>query len=89
MQQPRWDDARGAYRDCRWCHGNGCLQCKAELDKEYKRQFPDGPQPIAIFKTPEEIGKVKAAIGREAIEKAFGPGGGGVAEIIENLKQQV
>lgn len=39
----------GAYRDCRWCHGVGCVSCEVEAEKEYKRQFPDGPKPIATF----------------------------------------
>lgn len=43
--------ANGKYRDCKWCHGRGCNFCEAEADKEYKRQFPDGPKPIATFNT--------------------------------------
>ena len=49
--QPRYDERRGIYRDCKWCHGTGCLSCEAERDKEYARQFPNGPTPIATFKT--------------------------------------
>jgi hypothetical protein len=41
--------ASGAYRDCKWCGGRGCLSCEVEADKEYKRQFPDGPKPLATF----------------------------------------
>lgn len=44
----------GIYRDCKWCCGTGCLCCEAEADKEYKRQFPDGPKPIATFDNTEE-----------------------------------
>jgi len=47
--KPRY--ANGVYRDCKWCKGNGCLSCKAEADKEYKRQFPDGPKPFATIST--------------------------------------
>lgn len=47
--QPRFDEQRGIYRDCKWCGGKGCLACPGEAEKEYKRQFPDGPKPIASF----------------------------------------
>ena len=47
---------KGVYRDCKWCRGKGCLSCSVEADKEYKRQFPDGPKPIATFeRTPEGL----------------------------------
>ncbi|WEX10309.1 hypothetical protein [Chelativorans sp. AA-79] len=85
--QPRFDERRSVYRDCRWCYGKGCLYCEAEANAEYKRQFPDGSKPIATFDmtTPEGREAAKKAIGREAIEKAFGAGGGGIAEILENI----
>lgn len=80
----RFDGHR--YRDCRWCHGAGCLYCESEADKAYKRAFPDDPTPIASFpNTPEGMAAARQAIGREAIEKAFGPDGGGIAEIIQNI----
>ena len=44
----------GKYRDCKWCGGAGCLSCPAEADKEYKRQFPDGPKPLLAI-THEEF----------------------------------
>lgn len=81
--QPRFDGFR--YRDCRWCGGRGCLACEGEADKDYKAQFPSGPKPIATFRLPEELDAANAAIGREAIEKAFSAGGGGIAEILANL----
>jgi len=85
--QVRYDETREVYRDCKWCGGNGCLCCKAEADKEYARQFPRGPQPIATFeRTPEGIERARRAIGGEALARALGPGGGGIAEIIRNCK---
>lgn len=72
------------YIHCRWCHGAGCSQCDAEADAAYKRAFPNGPQPIATFKVPEEMDAAREAIGGMALDKAFGEGGGGVQEIIEN-----
>lgn len=83
--QLRFDEQRSVYRDCKWCQGRGCLYCKAEADKAYKAEFPDGPRPIATFpNTPDGMAAAKEAIGADAIRKAFGPGGRGVAEIIEN-----
>lgn len=81
--------ANSIYRDCKWCGGKGCLSCEAEADKEYKRQFPDGPKPIATFKTddPKDMEKANKAIGAKAINKAFGQSGGGMAEIYSNLKK--
>jgi hypothetical protein len=84
--QVRYDDARKIYRDCRWCHGKGCLYCESEADKAYNAAFPDGPVPIATFdNTPEGIAAAKAVIGSDAITKAFGLGGGGMAEFLSNL----
>lgn len=80
----RFDGHR--YVDCKWCRGTGCLYCKAEADKTYKAAFPDGPVPIATF-TLDELPAARAAIGAEAITKAFSEGGGGVAEILENLSK--
>jgi len=42
-----YDAERAIYRDCRWCHGRGCLQCPGEAKKAYREAFPDGPKPIA------------------------------------------
>ncbi len=58
--------------------------------KEYKRQHPDGPQPIATFDmtTPEGIKAANKAIGMDALEHAFGPDGTGVDEIIANCSKE-
>jgi hypothetical protein len=87
MFQPRYDPEREIYRDCQWCNGKGCLQCPREAEKEYKRQFPDGPKPIATFDMtdPKQADAARKSIGAEALTKAFGEGGGGVEEIIGNL----
>lgn len=79
--------ANGVYRDCKFCHGKGCLACPAEADAEYKRQFPGGPRPMAVFSLEElQSGAAKQTIGADAIKKAFSPGGRGVEEIRNNLK---
>ncbi len=82
----RYDPERGVYRDCPWCSGSGCLQCPYEADKAYRKAFPDGPKPIATFDTttPEGVSAARKAIGREALEHAFGDEGDGVAEIVRN-----
>lgn len=81
----RYDGFR--YRDCKWCHGRGCLACEGERDKEYARQFPNGPQPIATFNisTAEGAEQARQAIGFEALRKAFGEGGGGMQEFLANI----
>jgi len=83
----RFDGRR--YIHCRWCQGRGCLYCESEANKAYKRAFPDGPKPIATFSlgNPEDVAAARQAIGAEAMQKAFGPGGGGAAEIVENLRK--
>lgn len=85
----RYDPDKQVYRDCRWCKGRRCIYCKSEADKAYKAEFPDGLKPIATFPaTPEGMEAARAVVGREAIEKAFGPDGGGVAEIFHNIAEQ-
>jgi hypothetical protein len=34
------------FYGCTFCGGRGCLACQKQADREYKRQFPDGPKPI-------------------------------------------
>ncbi|MGU9981490.1 hypothetical protein ACJ4V0_15755 [Phreatobacter sp. HK31-P] len=82
----RFDGHR--YRDCKWCGGRGCLSCEAEANAAYKRAFPDGPKPFATFdiSTPEGAERARRAIGPDALRKAFGPGGGGIADITEAAK---
>ena len=54
MMQERYTPGR--YRDCRWCGGRGCAACDSEADKDYKEAFPDGPKPIATFRTDTKEG---------------------------------
>lgn len=66
----------GIYRDCKWCRGRGCLACPAEADKEYRRQFPDGPKPILTI-TREEI---------EQLEVEHGAVGGVLGEVLKMMR---
>jgi hypothetical protein len=55
-------------KGCKFCAAtgrNGCLSCEAESDAEYKRQFPDGPKPMASFENTEEgMAGMKALLSR-------------------------
>ncbi len=79
--QLRYDEERSIYRDCRFCGGRGCLACPGEAEKAYKFEFPDGPQPIATFKTddPKDMKSLK-----NIIHGAFGEGKG-VDDLIDAL----
>lgn len=62
---------------------------KPLLDAEYARQFPNGPEPMLVVRrdNPEDMELLKKVFHREAIEKAFGPGGGGMEEIERNAAE--
>jgi hypothetical protein len=81
----------GAFEHCPWCSGRGCNQCTAERQKWNKaRSGPDGlPQPLftAMTDNPDDMELLKSVAGREALEHAFGPGGGGLAEIEERAAE--
>ncbi len=77
--------------NCSFCHNKGCAACfnaRRDWDREYDRQFPNGPQPIftAHMDNPTEMAVLRKVFHRIAIEEAFGPEGGGMAEVLENLK---
>ena len=79
--------ANGIYRDCPFCRGKGCLACPAEADKEYKRQFPDGPKPLATFTMDElEDPATKDLIGADALTKHFSADGDGMSGFIAALR---
>ena len=74
----------GIYRDCKWCEGKGCLACRAEADKEYARQFPDGPKPLLSL-THEEIDRMEISemTGGASMESTHGKLGSLLAKIRE------
>ena len=49
---------------CRFCKGRGCLNCDTLAQREYDRQFPQGPQPImtAHVDNPSEMAALKAVL---------------------------
>ena len=66
------------------------MACDEEREKYQARQM----QPIFTARrdNPEDMEALKRVFGKDALESAFGPGGGGMAEIeehaaIESLKQ--
>jgi hypothetical protein len=90
----RYDAERDVYLYCKWCQGRGCVSCKIEADKAYKREFPDGPKPIATFDTtnPEQMASLKSILGADAIRSTFAEAGGDTAtamrDILRKLSQQ-
>lgn len=76
--------ANGIYRDCRYCHGRGCLACAGEADKEYARQFPNGPQPVVTISSDDPdrdqkiAGIIAAAIGTPEDPLSFDAGDKGI-----------
>ena len=79
---------KGAFPECSWCYGRGCNQCPSER-KEYEANLLDqleNPQPIFSAKTdnPHDMQLMKTYFGKEALERAFGPEGGGQQEIERN-----
>ncbi len=73
---------KGAFPGCTWCHGNGCMCCDSEREKAYQRSR----EPI-LSVTHKELDDptlgplIKDAIGAEALQKAFGPDGGGIDDV--------
>lgn len=70
---------RGAFNGCQWCHGNGCLQC----DRERERQSKDAMKPIftAQRDDPQDMEAMRRIFGADNIRAAFSPGGGGMEKI--------
>ena len=83
---------KGAFPHCQWCDGYGCMCCDEERRKYEERRS----QPIftADRNDPADMEALRRVAGREALERAFGPGGGGIDEIeynaaVESLIQAV
>ncbi len=73
---------KGAFDGCSWCYGRGCLQCDEQRRKWEERQME--PMFVADTEDPEDMRDLREFLGGEALQKAFGPGGGGVSEVRQN-----
>jgi hypothetical protein len=73
---------KGAFPHCQWCGGYGCMCCDEERRKHEERRS----QPIftADRSDPADMEALRRVAGREALERAFGPGGGGIHEVEYN-----
>lgn len=82
MKRPVRQQLKGAFPLCRWCDGYGCMCC----DQERRRHEEQMSRPIftADRSDPQDLEALRRVIGREALEHAFGEGGGGVAEVEYN-----
>jgi hypothetical protein len=86
--QVRFDPETGVYRDCKWCGGKGCLACPEEAERAYKREFPDGPQPIMTITAEEfERADIDEALGTSNIEVTHGPLGRLAQQVWDQRKQ--
>ena len=72
---------KGAFHNCSWCSGRGCNQC--HLERKKVEDSITTPEPLfsADVNDPGDMELLKEVFGREAIEHAFGPDGGGMQEI--------
>ena len=73
---------KGAFPYCKWCGGSGCMGC----DEERRKYQEQRAKPIfsADRDNPQDMEALRRVVGREAIEHAFGPEGGGIAEVEYN-----
>ena len=72
---------KGAFHRCSWCNGRGCNQC--HLERQKVESQPPKPLFSADVNDPGDMELLKEVFGREALEHAFGPDGGGMPEIEE------
>lgn len=65
-----------------------CPYCRERFDAAYNAAFPEGPKPIATFRAddPADVEKFRSIFGRENLTRVFGEGGGGIAELDEQLR---
>jgi hypothetical protein len=78
------------FPGCRWCHGKGCICCLDEEKKAAERAHE--PLLVARRNDLDDMADLKDLFGVEALKKAFGPDGEGLAELhrnatVFNLKQ--
>ena len=73
---------KGAFADCSWCGGIGCLACPGEREKAEKKAM----EPIftAEIDNPNDLKLLDEFLGKDALEHAFGPDGDGMREVNRN-----
>jgi hypothetical protein len=79
MTKPERTRLKGAFSRCKWCNGYGCIGCDDERRKYEERQTK--PIFTADRSDPKDMEALKRVFGLEALQHAFGPDGGGIAEI--------
>ena len=89
MSQDQERFANGIYRDCKWCGGKGCLACPQEAEKEYKRQFPNGPRPLVTIPIGDfDRLEISESTGGPSMRDAHGEIGVFAARILDLIKEQ-
>jgi hypothetical protein len=65
-----------------------CERCSAAFEAAYAAAFPEGPKPIATFRAdnPADLERAKNLFSPEALKRFFGPGGGGIAELEDAIR---
>lgn len=65
-----------------------CPHCRDRFEAAYAAAFPNGLQPIATFRLddPASVEKARAILGPDNLTHVFGPDGGGIAELDEQLR---
>jgi hypothetical protein len=58
-----------------------CARCSEAFEAAFAAAFPERSQPIATFRydNPDDMRRAKAVLGPDALDRFFGPGGGGMA----------
>ncbi|MDE2104302.1 MAG: hypothetical protein KGL39_44100 [Patescibacteria group bacterium] len=64
---------------CNWCFDKGCLACPPPPTKQ--ELLDDALLFKADRNNPHDMELVRQVFGAEAMEKAFGPNGGGMADV--------
>jgi hypothetical protein len=85
-----WNGSRWV---CRFCLGKGCLSCPPLPPPPVLAEQPTEPLLTLTYEetadpTCDAFRVFKAAVGRDAIVKAFSPGGGGHEEVRANIERE-
>jgi hypothetical protein len=83
---------KGAFPGCTWCYGSGCMMCDEERRKYEERLME--PIFVADQNDPADMEALKRVFSADALQKAFGPDGGGMQEVeynaaVESLVQAI